>query len=67
VHISLLDESVHVAQCVVTAQMQKDTLVVIYVSITMSANHTLAYSDIVPNVCIHVSQRDRGFVSFDLS
>ena len=33
----------------------------------MSANHTLPYPGIVPNVCTEVYQNDRGFVSFNPS
>ena len=42
-------------------------IVIIYISITMSANHALPYPRIVTNVCIEVSQKDRGFVNFNLS
>jgi len=37
--------------CVVTAQFQQRLSFIIYVSITMSANHTPPYPGIVPNMC----------------
>jgi len=62
--ISVLEESVHDAQCVVTAQ---EPSTIINVSIIMLTNHTIQYSNIVLNVCTEVTQKDRGFVSFKLS
>jgi len=67
VHIYVLEESVHDAQCVVTTQLQQESSVIINVSITMSANHILPYTSIVSNMCIEVSQKYRGFVSFNSS
>ena len=55
-HISVLEESVHDAQCVVATQLQQESSVIINVSITMSANHILQYTGIVPNMSIEVSQ-----------
>jgi len=51
------EEGVHDAQCVVIAQLQLASSVIIIVSITMSADHTLPYPGIVPSVCIDVSQK----------
>ena len=63
--ISVLENSVRDAQCVVTAQLQQELFVVIYVIINMSANHPFhALTSFSPNVCIEVSQKNRGFVSF---
>ena len=33
----------------------------------MSANHTLPYTGIVPNMCIEISQKDCRYVSFNPS
>jgi len=63
----MLDESVHDAYCVVTAQSQQGPSVVTYVSITMLANHTFLCPSIVSNVCIEVSQKDSAFVRFSSS
>jgi len=49
------------------AQLQQASSLIIIVSITMSANHNLTYTDIVSNVSIQVSQNDRGFVCFNPS
>jgi len=62
-HIFVLEESVHDAQCVVTALAPRYHLL----SKTMLPNHALPYSRIVPNVCVEVSQKCREFVSFNLS
>ena len=62
VHISVLEGSVHDAQCVATTQLQQDSSVIISFTITMPANHTLPLPSIVPNVCIEVSQKDRRYV-----
>ena len=67
VHIPILEESVHDAQCVVTAQLQLQPSVAINISITMLVNHTATHPRIVPKVCIEVSQKDRGFISFNAS
>jgi len=48
--ISILEESVHDAQCVVTAQLQLEPAAIIYVSIRMFTYRT------VPN--------SRGFITF---
>ena len=64
---SLLEKSVHYAQCVITAQLQQEISVITYVSITTSANRTLPYPSVVSNVCIKISQKDRGVVSFNPS
>jgi len=61
----VLEQSVHDAQCVVTARLQQDSSVIINVDITVSTNHTPPCPGIVPNVGIEVSQTDRGFVSFN--
>jgi len=42
--ISVLEESVYDEQCVVAAQLQQESSVIINVSITMSGNHTRAYA-----------------------
>ena len=39
VHISVLEGSVHDAQCVVTTQLQQESSITIYISINMSVNH----------------------------
>ena len=57
VEISVLDESVHGAQCVVTAQFRQEPSIIISVNITMFANHTLPYYSIVPYMCIKISQK----------
>ena len=49
VHIFMLEGSVHDAQCVVTAQLQQEASIIIYMCIAMSANHA---STSFPNVCI---------------
>jgi len=49
------------------AQLQQASSLIIIVSVTMSANHTLPYTDIVSNVSIRVSQNNRGFVCFNPS
>jgi len=41
VHICLLEETVRDVQCVATAQLQHESSDIIYVSITMLANHAL--------------------------
>jgi len=64
--IFVLEESIHDVHSVVTAQLQQDPCVIIYISITMFANHTLPYPRSVPNVCMEVSQKDRGFVRFSI-
>ena len=56
VQISGLEESVHYAQCVVTAQLQQERSGIIDVSITMLKNNTLPYPTIVPSVCIEISK-----------
>jgi len=63
VHISVLEESIHDAQRVVTAQLHQESLV----SCTSASPCWLIISSIVPNVCIEVSQNDRGIVSFNPS
>jgi len=65
--VHMLDKSVPDAQCVVTAQLQLESSVIIYINIITLANHTLLYPNIVPNVCIVVSQTDRGFICFNTS
>jgi len=50
VHISVLEESVHDAQCVVRAQLQLDYSVIIEVTITMPANHPFH----TPALCFEV-------------
>jgi len=67
VKVPALEESVYDAHCVVTAHLQNEPSVNIYVSIVISADQTLPYSSIVPNVCIEVAQKGREFVSFNSS
>jgi len=55
VHITVLEESVHDAQCTLTAQLEQESSV--NVSITMLVDHTTPYHDVVPNVCIEVTKR----------
>jgi len=58
VHILVLEESVHDAQCVVTTELEQERSFIIYISITMLANHTLPYTSIVPSTaCIEVPRR----------
>jgi len=52
VKISVLEKSVHDAQCVITAQLQHKPSVIIYVSTTMLANHTILFFSVVSNACI---------------
>jgi len=54
--ISMLEESVRDTQCVVTLELQQEHCGIMHVSITMSANHTLPYPLIVPNVFVEISQ-----------
>jgi len=64
VHISAFEkESVHDEQCVVTTQLQQEPSVIINVSITMSAYHTIPYTGVVPNMSIEVFRTDCGLVS----
>jgi len=60
---SLLEQTVHDAQCVVAVHLLQEPSIVIFVCITTLDNHTPPYSDIVLNVCI---EKDRGFVTFNL-
>jgi len=55
--ISELEESVHDAQCVVTAQLQQESSVTINFSITMSVNHTLPQSCVVPTCALESPKR----------
>jgi len=48
--ISVLDETVHDAQRVVTAQLQQESSIIIYFSITTFANHTLHKPGIISNL-----------------
>jgi len=48
--ISVLDETVHDAQRVVTAQLQQESSIIIYLSITTFANHTLHKPGIISNL-----------------
>jgi len=50
----------------VATQLQQESSVIINFNITMSGIHTLPYHDIVPNMSIEVSQKDRGFVILTL-
>ena len=62
IHVSVLDDSVHDVLSVVTAQLQQEPSLIIYVTISIFANHTLSYLIIVTDMCIEVSETDRGFV-----
>ena len=55
-YLCVLEESVHDAQFVVTAQLQQESSLIINVSITMSPNHTLPY-------CTSASFPTRGLKS----
>jgi len=46
VHISVLEESIHDSQWVVTTQLEQEPSVIIYISITMLTNHTLPFLSI---------------------
>jgi len=64
----MLEQRAYDTQCVVTAQLQQEHYVIIYVSTNMFANNTCPNSSsMVPNVCSEVSQNNPGFVSFNPS
>jgi len=50
--ICVLEEIVHYAQGIITAQLQQEPYIVIYVSTTMSANYIQQYPNIVTKMCI---------------
>jgi len=62
---SVSEESARDAQCVVAAQLQHGSSIVIYVSTIMSANHIPSHTCLAPDMSIEVSKKDCEFVKFN--
>ena len=64
---SVVEKFVDDAQYVVATQLQQEVHIVILVSIYMLTSHALLQPNVISNVFIKISQKDRGLVSFKSS
>jgi len=55
------------AQCVVATQLQQVAPITIKVSIYKLTSNVLPQTNVISNVCITISQKDRGLVNFESS